>query len=94
MPGETRGTTWAFAAEVFEPCQGFGLFKDTLDNGIQTRIPLCHSKDRVASFRVRLESIRKEGVSSAQLVSRDHGLFQRMGLGKRLDPADSLCDIM
>jgi hypothetical protein len=76
MPRKTRGTTWAFAMEVLEPCQGFGLFKDPLDNGIQTCVPLCHSKDRVASFRLRLESIEKEGISPVQLVCRDHGLLQ------------------
>jgi hypothetical protein len=94
MPGETRGTTRAFTTEVLKPRQGFGLFEDPLNNGIQACIPLCHGKDRIASFRLLLESIRKEGVSPAQLISRDDGLFQRVGLCKRLDPGESLCDIL
>jgi hypothetical protein len=94
MPRKTRGTTWAFATEVLEPCQGFSLFEDPLDNGIQACVPLCHSKDRIASFRLRLESVGKEGVSPVQLVSRDHGLFQRVRLCKGLDPGDSLCDMI
>lgn len=92
MPGKARATARALGTKVLEPCQGFRLLEDCLDKGVQGCIPLCYSKDRVA--RLRLESIRKEGVSPAQLVSRDHGLFQRVRLCKRLDPGDFLCHII
>jgi len=75
MPLKTSATTGVVGTEVLQPCQGFGVFEDILYNRIQARIPLCYSKDRIASFRLCLESIRKEVISSAQLVSRDSSLF-------------------
>jgi hypothetical protein len=94
MPRKTRGAAWAFGTEVFEPCQGFGLLKNPLDDRIKAGVPLGYGKERIASLGLRLESIRKEGVSPLQLISRDHGFFQRVGLCKRLDPGYPLCHII